>query len=266
MPIARVDDTLRMYYETHCFAEPWTTPETVLLVHGVAESSRVWYAWIPLLARRYRVVTVDLRGFGKSSRPPSGYRWAAANLAQDLDRLMEKVGLENAHIVGAKLGGSIALQFAHDYPKKCRSLTVVGGPVKLGQGKARTADWPKMVRDKGVDYWARATMKARLGQVPDEMAEWWISLFSGNSRRVVSEIVAYAETVDLSPQLPNIKVPTLMLTGDSGQLAPVEAVKQWQSLMPDCRLVVVPSTSYHIAATEADRCVSVLLDFLDAVR
>jgi pimeloyl-ACP methyl ester carboxylesterase len=123
-----------------------------------------------------------------------------------------------------------------------------------------------MVRDKGVDYWARATMKARLGQVPDEMAEWWIGLFSSNSRRVVSEIVAYAETVDLSQQLPNIKVPTLMLTGDSGQLAAVEAVKQWHSLMPDCRLAIIKSNSYHIAAAEPETCVAELLDFLSKLR
>ena len=68
-------------------------------------------------------------------------------------------------------------------------------------------------------------MKAQLVGVPEEVTEWWISLFSGNSRRVISEIVAYAETVDLAPLLPNIKVPTLMLTGGSGQLAAAEAIK-----------------------------------------
>jgi pimeloyl-ACP methyl ester carboxylesterase len=208
---------------------------------------------------------VDLRGFGKSSKPLKGFKLSAAGYARDLDRFMDTLGLEKAHVVGAKLDGTITLQFAHDYPERCSSLTVVGGPVKMGQGMARTADWPGMIRDKRVGYWTRTTMKSRLGDVSEEMTEWWISLFSGNSRRVISEIVAYAETVDLAPLLPNIKVPTLMLTGDSGQLAAVEAVKKWKSLMPNCRLEVIKSNSYHIAAAEPDACVAALLSFLSSL-
>jgi len=69
-----------MAYEDHWFGEPWTTPETVVMVHGNSESSRAWTCWVPHLARHYRVVRPDLPGYGQSPEP-SGYGWSAPELA-----------------------------------------------------------------------------------------------------------------------------------------------------------------------------------------
>jgi pimeloyl-ACP methyl ester carboxylesterase len=262
MATVKIDDTLRMYYETYDFVSPWRSPETILLVHGVAESSRVWYGWIPRLAKKYRVVCIDLRGFGKSTIPPEGYQWSVANFARDISIFMNKSGLKKVHLVGAKLGGTIALQTAHDYPENLHSLTVVGGPVSFGQGRANVADWAKVVRERGVEYWARATMKDRLGDVSTEMTEWWVRLFASNSPRVVAEVLGPAARIDLSPLLPEIKVPTLMIDGGSDLLASGDAVKRWQKLIPDSELVVLPGNLYHVAASKPDECVSALLHFL----
>ena len=61
---------IAMAYEDDCFAEPWTAPETVVMVHGNAESSRAWTAWVPHLADKYRLVRLDMPGFGASTAPP----------------------------------------------------------------------------------------------------------------------------------------------------------------------------------------------------
>ena len=55
------------------FGEAWRSPETVMLVHGVAESSRAWFAWVPHLARHFRLLRPDLRGFGRSTGEPILY-------------------------------------------------------------------------------------------------------------------------------------------------------------------------------------------------
>ena len=73
MPIAQLPGDLQMYYEDDDFTDPWTTAETVILHHGNAKNSGLWYAWVPLLARDYRVIRVDARGFGRSSIPAPGY-------------------------------------------------------------------------------------------------------------------------------------------------------------------------------------------------
>ena len=58
---------LTMHYEVDDFTDPWRKPETVLLLHGNAESGAAWYGWVPHLARHYRVVRPDMRGFGAST-------------------------------------------------------------------------------------------------------------------------------------------------------------------------------------------------------
>jgi 3-oxoadipate enol-lactonase len=261
MATIKIDETLRMYYEIYDFTDPWLTPQTILLVHGVAESSRVWYGWIPHLARTYKVVCVDLRGFGKSTVPPDGYQWSVKNFARDIRIFINKVGLKKIHLVGAKVGAAIAFQFAHDFPESLYSLTVLGPPSFTHQG-VNFNDPAKVLREKGLEYWARSTMRNRLGDVSAEMTEWWINHFNGNSQRVIVEVSDLIPTVDLSAFLPEIKVPTLMIGSESEFLAPGDTFKQWQEAMPDCELVVMKINSYHVAASKANDCASVLLNFL----
>jgi pimeloyl-ACP methyl ester carboxylesterase len=89
MPIAQLPGNLQMYYEDDDFTDPWTTAETVILHHGNAKNARLWYAWVPLLARDYRVIRVDARGFGRSSIPawgttgPSPMRGHLARFCED---------------------------------------------------------------------------------------------------------------------------------------------------------------------------------------
>jgi 3-oxoadipate enol-lactonase len=68
MPIAQLPGDLQMYYEDDDFTDPWSQAETVILHHGNAQNARLWYAWVPLLARDYRVIRVDARGFGRVGR------------------------------------------------------------------------------------------------------------------------------------------------------------------------------------------------------
>ena len=53
-----------MVYDDYCFAEPWTSPQTIVAVHGNAESARAWTCWVPFLAGQYRLVLPDMPGFG----------------------------------------------------------------------------------------------------------------------------------------------------------------------------------------------------------
>ena len=72
MPTLRLAADSEMHYLVDDFTDPWRTPETVLLLHGNAESSAAWYAWVPVLARHLRVVRPDMRGFGTSTPMPMG--------------------------------------------------------------------------------------------------------------------------------------------------------------------------------------------------
>ena len=59
-------------YEDDWFGKPWTVPQTVVMIHGNCESSRAWTPWVAHLAGQYRIIRLDLPGFGASTAPP-GY-------------------------------------------------------------------------------------------------------------------------------------------------------------------------------------------------
>ncbi len=264
MPRVRIDDSLAMHYEDDDFTPPWYHAETVVLVHGIAENATVWYGWVPQLAQKFRILRIDLRGWGKSTIPLEGYPWSTANFAQDLKTFLDKLKLPKVHLVGAKTGGTISLQFAHDYPERLHSLTLIGSPVNW-KYRPPKQNHAQMVREKGLEYWARTTMEDRLGEVPQEMIEGWIKLFVQNSPRVTAEILAYFRTVDLTPLLPEISVPTLVVIGESEALAPQNIFRKWQESIPNSKLVVIPSKAYHIAVAEPEKCTAALLDFLGKV-
>src|SRR5262245_22116409 len=75
MPTARVADDLEMHYLIDDCTDPWSEPQTVLLLHGSSESGAVWFGWVPHLARHFRVVRPDMRGFGASTAMPRDYPW-----------------------------------------------------------------------------------------------------------------------------------------------------------------------------------------------
>src|SRR5205823_8970033 len=69
-------DGHRLYWRLDDFTDPWTSAPTVLLIHGFAESGETWRAWVPHLARDYRVLRIDRRGFGKSDPMPADFAWS----------------------------------------------------------------------------------------------------------------------------------------------------------------------------------------------
>src|SRR5512146_2126088 len=94
MPTFRPSQDLNMHYEVDDFTDPWRQPETILLLHGNAESGLAWYAWVPDLARHYRVVRPDMRGFGQSTPVPADFPWTIDVPIDDFVALMDQLGIE----------------------------------------------------------------------------------------------------------------------------------------------------------------------------
>lgn len=265
MPQVRIDDTLTMHYEIDDYTDPWTTPQTILLVHGIADTSKAWFAWVPQLARRFRMLRPDLRGFGQSSVPPQDYQWSLSGFAADLKGLLDRLHLTAVHVVGQRIGGSVAIQFAHDYPAVVKSLVVIGGPATLAKSALNPSAWLEQVQREGVESWARSTMGNRLGDVSPAMREWWITEMGKASPQVMAGIFRYVRTMDITALLPQITVPTLVITSDKSTLAPVETVREWQTRMPNSRLLVLPSSAYHLAAALPEECAAATLKFIGSL-
>src|SRR6195256_6332784 len=134
MPTLRGSPDLEMHYLVDDFTDPWTQPQTILLLHGNCESSAAWYAWVPHLARHFRVVRADMRGYGASTPMPRDFPWTLDVVIDDYVRLMDSLGVQRFHLVGAKIGGIIARAFAARRPERVTTLTVIGSPPPLRKG------------------------------------------------------------------------------------------------------------------------------------
>jgi 3-oxoadipate enol-lactonase len=242
------------FYRDDWFGEPWRKPETAVLIHGNAESSIVWYAWMPRMAQEFRVLRPDLPGFGQS-RIPAGFAWSLPSLASYVAHVLDKVGIDSAHIIGAKAGGTIAMQFAADYPARTRTLAVMSGPASVPATVPFFAN-PSQIPQ--VDRLGSAASK--------EMVDYWDNMF-----KTAPEIPAKglrAAVTDLAKDgvLQRIKAPTLVMTADRSKTQSVEQTREYQKLIPNSRLVVLRSDAYHIAAVNADECVTNVLAFIKEAR
>jgi 3-oxoadipate enol-lactonase len=264
MPAYRPTADLDMHYRSDDFTDPWRQPQTILMLHGNAESGLAWYAWIPKLARQFRVVRPDMRGFGESTVMPRDYPWTLNRLVEDFCLLMDHLGIDRFHLVGAKIGGTIARAFAARRPGRVMTLSLIGTPPPLRVGALEHL--PDLVRDfemNGVEYWARQNMGARLGSAfPPEGFEWWTK-FMG--RTAVSTQIGFMGTIacaDIRADLPKIACPTLVVTTEQSGLGTVEDTRAWQQQIAHSELLVLAGNSYHVAATHADSAAAAVMDFI----
>lgn len=250
LPVRGIKDDYKedFFYREDWLGEPWRKPETAVLIHGNDESSAEWYAWVPRMAQEYRLIRPDLPGLGHSNIP-RGFEYSLANLATFVTQVMDKAGVDSAHIIGAKTGGAVAMRFAADYPKRTRALVVVGGPAS-----------PLVIADP-----SPIPQRDRLGSnASKEMIAYWNTLFNRPDREGVKGLNKALSNFDLAKEgvLQRIQAPTLVITADRSKMHSVEKARTYQVLIPNSRLVVIRSDAYHIAAANADECLRHTLTFL----
>jgi len=250
LPVRGVKEDYKedFFYREDWLGEPWRKPEPVVLIHGNDESSVEWYAWVPRMAQEYRLIRPDLPGLGHSN-VPHDFEYSLANLAMFVAQVMDKAGVDAAHIVGAKTGGAVAMRFAADYPKRTRALVVVGGPAS-----------PLAIADP-----SPIPQRDRLGSnASKEMIAYWNTLFNRPDREGVKGLSKSLSNFDLAKEgvLQRITAPTLVITADRSKMHSVEKARAYQVQIPNSRLVVIRSDAYHIAAANADECVTHTLAFL----
>ena len=269
MPKAHLPPDIEIHYEVDDYTDPWTKPEAVLMMHGNLECSAAWYAWVPILARHFRVIRPDMRGYGQSTPPvPADYPWTIDVPIDDLVALMDQLSIDKFHLVAAKIGGFIARRFAARFPHLVSSLTLIGTPPPIYDTAARVESLTKDISENGIEPWARRTMSGRLGQhFPAEGVEWWIQMMA---RTPVSTQLCFVKNIpkaDITADLPRIQCPTLVITTEGSALGSVDAMREWQVMIPNSRLLVLPGDSYHAAASDAELCAAETLKFiLEAAR
>jgi haloacetate dehalogenase len=114
--------------ETCIFVRYCGSGPPVLLLHGFPQTHLMWRSVAPLLARDFAVVCADLRGYGRSGCPPSAHNhapYAKRSMAQDMVRVMERLGFARFSVAGHDRGGRVAYRMALDHPDRVERLAVL---------------------------------------------------------------------------------------------------------------------------------------------
>ncbi|HEX2829868.1 MAG TPA: alpha/beta hydrolase [Burkholderiales bacterium] len=263
MPRLKRESDVEIQYRVDDFTDPWRKADTILMIHGNNESGLAWYGWVPHLTRHYRIVRPDMRGFGESTPMRRDFPWTLDTVIDDYLAVMDALGIERFHLVGAKIGGVIGRAFAARHPKRVRTLTVAGSPPPVRADRHTIDQRVKEVEELGIEHWARRSMAARLGSAfPKEGIEWWIQYMARTAMSTEAGFCATINFSDITQDVANIRCPMLVLTTAESGLASVEETRAWQQKVPHSELVVLPGNSFHVAATDPDACAQATLEFL----
>ena len=171
---------LDIHYELSDFTDPWNEqePETILLYPGYCRNTNFWKAWHALLGRHYRVISMDARGYGDTTKPPPDAPVTKEMLAGDAIGLLDALGIQKAHWVGESTGGALGLVAAIEHPERIASITLLNTAAKMGDETISTyalgeADQATAISKYGVAEWCRQTLQYRMdmNKAPKGMAE-----------------------------------------------------------------------------------------------
>ena len=253
----------------------------LVLIHGIAGSSRTWDAVLPELARHYTVVAPDLLGHGDSDKPRHDYSLGAyANQVRDL---MIAIGIDRATIVGHSLGGGIAMQLAYQHPPRCERLVLVAsgglGPeiswifralAVPGSEYLLPVIFPAFVRPAGnviVDVIHRLGIHA-----PRNIEEGWRSYAALTEpakrdafiRTLRSVIDPSGQTVSAHDRLYLASaLPTLIVWGRRDRIIPVEHATAAHETMDNSQLLIVERAGHFVHAEEPARFIEAIAGFVN---
>ena len=253
-----LSDGYRLYWRADDFTDPWQTAPTVLLIHGFAETGEAWRPWVPHLARDYRVLRIDRRGFGKSDPMPADFAWSLDRMVDDTVSFIEAHAAEGTHVIGAKIATPLGIRLAARRPDLVKSLILCGGPVTAPNGDA----WARQIEEHGAKHWAAMSMDARMGpEMPAVAKAWWTEFMGASHTSTMIGFMRNLAKIDVSADLGAIRCPTLVVATDSAY-RPLSQVTPWQSRIPHSRLATIPGGGFHPAAVAPDLCAETALAFL----
>jgi 3-oxoadipate enol-lactonase len=255
-------DGMRLAYYIDDFTDPWQTAPTLLLLHAAMGSARRYYAWVPALARHYRVMRMDLRGHGGSEIPPADQALTLDRVVADVAELLDHLGLANAHIVGNSAGGYLGQQLAMNHAERVRSLMLFGSTPGLKNSQAPS--WIPQIRAKGLRAFLAETIADRLplDQVDPGLVEWFLDEAAKNDPAYIGKFVLLMASYDWSDQLGRIRCPTMVVVPGAEPIGSTANYEPFRRLVPDVEMRVYDGAPHNICDAFPDRCAADVLDFL----
>jgi 3-oxoadipate enol-lactonase len=255
----------RLYYEVDGSGEP------VVLIHAGVANLRMWDDQVAALRDRYRMIRYDTRGFGRTETDAVEF----SNRA-DIAALLDHLGEPSAHVVGFSRAGSIAIDFAIEYPDRVRSLVIGAGGISGYQSPAGLPDETFELPDKleqakdwaGLAEWEAAFWAdgpgqpaGRSGAVRDLVHDWELANYRADK--------VEGKPIVLDPpaagRLDELKAPLLVILGTLDEPGTSESMRHLAAAVPGARLEVF-DTAHMINLEQPERFNAVLSEWWASVR
>jgi pimeloyl-ACP methyl ester carboxylesterase len=248
----------------------------VVFCHEFAGDHRSWDPQVRALGRFYRCITFSYRGFPPSSVPEDPGAYSEDQLIHDLRALLEHLGLEQAHVVGFSMGGSMVLNFALRYPALCRSIVVIGAGAGTTNRERFEQDIDRTVgllQTQGIDAFAEIYAEGPTRQPfkrkdPHGWAVFRRQLTDhspvGQALTMLGVQRARPTIFALEDALPTLEVPTLVIIGDEDEPC-VDAAVFLKRHIPSAGLLVVPQSGHAVNLEEPALVNAAVLDFFRLV-
>ena len=263
MPFVHVADGTSIHYEVT--GRQGATP--ILMIQGLGASKNAWNLQRIAMATRFRSISLDNRGAGRSDKPTQPF--TLEQMADDAIAVLDATGVETAHVVGASMGGVISQIIAVKYPHRVRSLTLVCTA-------CRNHPW----RQELLQSWAHTAEEKGMIEVGKEAAQWvmsprsfrrlvpaftWMGPLAALRPRhsFVSQIQAILDTrEDLVDELSSITAPTMVIVGNQDILTPRGDSEEIAERIPNAELVVISGAAHGLMMEHSTTFNKILIEFL----
>ena len=257
----RTSDGVRLAFTVDDFTDPWRRSRPLLLLHAAMGSSRRWYAMVPPLARRYRVIRMDLRGHGASEVPEAELPLTMSRLVQDVRELLQHLYIANVDIVGNSAGGYIAQNLAIEWPELVRSLVLFGSTPGLRESQAGT--WIPRIAKEGLREFLAATISDRFPSSHDPRhVAWFLDEAAKNDTTWIGRFVGLMASLWWMDELRRIRCPTLLVVPGAETVGHAETYEKMHTRIPDADLITYPGLPHNICDIAPERCAVDILAFL----
>lgn len=270
MPTVQVNG-IDLFYQDDSYADPWQPHETIFVQHGFSRNGNFFRAWVPWLAREYRVIRMDLRGCGQSGDPGPDYQYSLDGFLADFFGFLDALGIDRVHYVAESLGGIIGAAAAARHPERFRSLTLISTPVRVNENSRGIfavgyPTWQDALRELGMKGW---WMKARevTGELTGNPAadDYFATEFARTPVHVAIAISQAVPGVNIAEFLPQIQVPTLMLTPGDSPHTSAEEQAEISRLIPGAQQRIYPGATHSMYHLIPDQLAADTLGFIKSV-
>ncbi len=252
-------------------------PEAVLLLHGFAETSRMWRPLIPQLAKKFTVIAPDLPGIGDSSIPP---RTGMLIAARQIHELMRSLKIEKARVVGHDIGLMVAYAYAAQYPGETEKLVVMDAflpgvqgwepiydasnvwhfrfngeyPEKLVQGRERTY----------FEYFWNVLAADRNRSIPEGEREAYTAAYArpGRMRAAWAYFASWPQLATEFAPLARTKLTMPVLSIGGEKSLGHELAAQMKLVAKDVKVIVLPGTGHWLMEERPKETMAALLNFI----